>query len=203
MAQNTVVLVAIALGEDGSGWLRDLDESGTPSGPIAAVADLAGVVAAREVVDKPRWVWASTAGVYPRLLRQGVRIGRCHDLELTEALLLGYDGRWGEPRALAALWARREGLPVPPDHGAATGMPGQDALFDDLPAPEVLRSAGDPVDAVVLAYADQMARIARTEQPSRFRLLAAVETAGALAASHHEDGLAPGLGVRRAAVASR
>ncbi len=113
MAQNAVVLVAIAPGEDGSGWLRDLDESGTPAGPIAAVADLAGVVAAREVVDKPRWVWASTAGVYPRLLRQGVRIGRCHDLELTEALLLGYDGRWGEPRGLAALWARRAGSAGP------------------------------------------------------------------------------------------
>jgi DNA polymerase-1 len=183
VAQNAVVLVAIASGEDGSGWLRDLDEAGTPAGPIAAVADLAGTVAMRELVDKPRWVWASTAGIYPRLLRQGVRIGRCHDLELTEALLLGYDGRWGEPRGLAALWARREGLPVPPDHGAAAGMPGQDALFNDLPAPEVLRSAGDPIDAVVAGYADQVARIGRTEQPPRFRLLAAVESAGALAAA--------------------
>ena len=76
-AQNAVVLVAVAAGEDGSGWLRDLDEVGAPTGPITTAADLAAAVATRELADKPRWVWASTAVSYPRLLRLGVRVGRC------------------------------------------------------------------------------------------------------------------------------
>src|SRR5690606_12995055 len=108
--------------------------------------------------------------------------------ELTEALLLGHDGRWGEPRSLAALIARRQGRPVPPDVDAGTAPKGQQALFDELPPPAVLRDAENPVDAVCVAYADQLERARRTAAPERFRLLIAVESAGALAAAemgHH------------------
>jgi DNA polymerase-1 len=143
-------------------------------------ADLAAVVAERERADSPRWVWASTAGLYPRLLRHGVRVARCHDLELTEALLLGYDGRWGEPRSLAAVWARLHRLPVPADPAAVDAAPpgfGQEALFEDLPP---AASGVDVLEATGQAYADQLARIAAVEQPGRFRLLVAAESAGAL-----------------------
>ena len=78
-------------------------------------------------------MWASTAAVYPALLRAGVRVERCHDVELTEALLLGSAGRWGEPRRLPAAWARLTGAPVPPDPPPVAAAPpghGQDALFD-------------------------------------------------------------------------
>jgi DNA polymerase-1 len=139
------------------------------------VADLAAEVARREAEDGPRWVWASTAATYPRLLRHDVRVNRCHDLELTEALLLGHDGHWGEPRALAAQWARLHDLPVPPDNAAPEATLDQPALFDEVPA-----SGFDPIEAVVDCYRDQLGRVARTEQPGRFRLLVSVESAGGL-----------------------
>ena len=58
------------------------------SGRPRRSTSLAAAVAARER-DSPRWVWPATEDVYPELLAAGVRVGRCHDLELTEALLLG------------------------------------------------------------------------------------------------------------------
>jgi DNA polymerase-1 len=186
------VLVAVAAGEGGGGWLQTLADDGAPSAAAEHHGDLASAIARREKADSPRWVWACTAAIYPRLLRAGVRVARCHDLELTEALLLGHDGRWGEPRSLAALWARRNHLPVPPD---VDGVPesihsGQEALFEDLPAPAVLSHAGEPIDAVVTGFVDQRERVERTGDPRRFRLLVAVESAGALAAAEMgHDGL--------------
>jgi DNA polymerase-1 len=123
-------------------------------------------------------VWPSTLAVYPRLLAAGARVQRCHDLELTEALLLGAGGRWGEPRGLAAVLARRDGRPAPPDPAPYDVTPpglGQPALFD-----EVATGVSD-VDSVASAYADQIARLSTMEHPGRFRLLVAAESAGALA----------------------
>jgi DNA polymerase-1 len=154
------------------------------------VPELSTAITTREREEKPRWVWASTSTLYPRLLRAGVHVARCHDLELTEALLLGHDGRWGEPRSLAALIARRQGEPVPDDQDVMSDRPGQDALFDDLPPPRVLRDAGTPIDTVIAGYADQQERMGRTADERRFRLLATIESAGALAgAEMGYDGL--------------
>ncbi|WP_269476252.1 bifunctional 3'-5' exonuclease/DNA polymerase [Phytohabitans suffuscus] len=127
-----------------------------------------------------RRVWGSTASAYPPLLSAGVRVERCHDVELTEALLLGYAGRWGEPRSLAAADARLRGAPVPPDPPPRAADPpggGQVALFEPEPPP------GDDPEVLARVYADQAARIARTEHPGRFRLLVAAESAGALVAA--------------------
>lgn len=132
------------------------------------------------VAPDGRVVWGSTAAAYPALLRAGRRVERCHDLELTEALLLGYDGRWGEPRSLAAAHARLTGAPVPPDPPPRVAAPpgdGQGALFDPDPPP------GGDVETLVKVYEDQCARIARTGHPGRFRLLVAAESAGALIAA--------------------
>ena len=179
-------MVAVAPTEDGGGRLLRLCDDGTADGDERHVADLVRAADAVERVESPRWLWASTATMYPRLLRAGVRVGRCHDVELTEALLLGYEGRYGEPRALPAIWARLRGLPVPPDPPAPDAAPrDQDALFDDLPDAAAL---ADPLGALVEAYADQVARIAAVEHPGRFRLLVAAESAGALVAAemgHH------------------
>jgi DNA polymerase-1 len=152
-----------------------LSDDGRPAGPVEAVPDLAAALAVR--VESARVVWASTASTYPRILDAGVRVPRCHDLELTEALLLGAAGRWGEPKALPAILARMRGEPVPPDPAPLDVAPpglGQAALF---------ASAGPSValDDVVAAYADQVARLAAVDQPGRFRLLIAAESAGALA----------------------
>ncbi|MEU7933404.1 bifunctional 3'-5' exonuclease/DNA polymerase [Micromonospora echinofusca] len=175
------VLVAVVSDERGGGALQPLDAAGLPAGPVRPVADLAAAVAAFEAAERPRWVWACGATLYPALLRAGVRVERCHDVELTEALLLGHAGRWGEPRSFAAAWARLTGTPVPADPPPRPAAPpghGQGALFDALPGPP-----GPGVEALTKVYADQLTRIAATEHPGRFRLLVAAESAGALVAA--------------------
>ena len=84
-------------------------EDGTGHGRIVVHDDLAVAVAERERAGDVRWVWAACADVYPALLRAGVRVERCHDVALTEALLLAREGRQAEPATLAAAWARLGG----------------------------------------------------------------------------------------------
>ncbi|MEU5553867.1 bifunctional 3'-5' exonuclease/DNA polymerase [Micromonospora sp. NPDC047793] len=172
------VLVAVVPDERGGGVLQPLDPAGAAVGQPEPTADLAAAVAARERADSPRWVWACGTTLYPALLRAGVRVARCHDVELTEALLLGYAGRFGEPRALAAAWARLTGAPVPADPPPRVAAPpggGQGALFDAVAGPP-----GPGITALTGVYAHQLDRIAATGAPGRFRLLVAAESAGAL-----------------------
>ncbi|MEV1286214.1 bifunctional 3'-5' exonuclease/DNA polymerase [Micromonospora sp. NPDC049679] len=186
------MLVAVVAEESGGGRLQSLDDDGGPVGSAERHADLAAAVADRERREHPRWLWAATTSIYPALLRAAVRVDRCHDIELTEALLLGHAGRWGEPRALGAAWARLTGAPVPADPPPRTAVPpghGQAALFDEVAAPA--RAAGaDPLRALIEVYADQRRRMAGAEHPGRFRLLVAAESATALiAAEMGADGL--------------
>jgi DNA polymerase I len=160
---------------------------------VERAGDLAAAVAAREAAGHPRWVWAATGELYPRLLAAGARVDRCHDLALTEGILLAADGRWGEPRSFAAAWARLEGRPVPdPTERRSGGLkpsegrgsrPGQPALFDhDLPG------LPDPVAllaGMVAVHAEQHRRLAGNGpgRPAGLGLLVAAESAGALAAA--------------------
>ena len=174
------VLVAVVADEGGGGRLRPLHDDGRPAGPEESAGDLVAAVADRERRDHPRWVWSATVAIYPALHRAGVRVERCHDIELTETLLLGYAGRWGEPRSPAAALARLPGAPVPADPPARPAAPpgdGQAALFETVPGPP-----GPGLDALVRIYADQVSRMAGVEHPGRFRLLVAAESAGALVA---------------------
>ncbi len=171
--------MAVVPDPDGRGGrLLDLAAGETPR----QVADLAAAIAERESADPPRWVWPATADLYPALLRAGVRVARCHDLELTEALLLGHAGRWGEPRSLAAARARLRGLPVPADPPPRVAEPpgfAQGALFEAGSTPPA--AAGfDALAAVAEVFADQRGRMTAAEHPGRFRLLVAAESAGAL-----------------------
>ena len=172
--------MAVMPDEGDGGWLRPLQADGRPAGPAESVTDLVAAVGERERREPSRWVWPATSETYPALLRAGVRVDRCHDVELTESLLLGHAGRWGEPRALAAAWARLTGSPVPADPPPRPVAPpgdGQAALFDALPGPPTVG-----LDALVRVYADQQDRIGAIEQAGRFRLLTAAESAGALVA---------------------
>src|SRR5215218_6018993 len=195
--------VAVVVGADGGGLLQALAEDGTPQGPPEPVPDLAGAVADRERADRPRWVWAATAERYPELLAAGVRVERCHDLVLTEGVLLAAGGRWGEPRSFPAAWARLEGRPVP-DDAARASRAGQPALFDhDLLG---LPGGADLLAGVVAVHADQQRRLAGAGPgqpaadgtggsqgagagrpgagwPAGLGLLVAAESAGALAAA--------------------
>ncbi|MFG2005452.1 bifunctional 3'-5' exonuclease/DNA polymerase [Spirillospora sp. NPDC048911] len=174
--------IAVAPGPDGGGELRPLADDGTPAGPGEPVADLVAAIAGREAAAAPRWVWPATARLYPRLVRAGVRVARCHDLELVESLLLGHAGRYGEPRSVRAAWARLRGEPVPADPVAMAELPPQASLFDDdAPAEH------DELERVVAVHADQQRRIAGLDG---FALLAAAESAGSLvAAEMSHDGL--------------
>ena len=69
-------------------------------------------------------------------------------------LLLGYAGRWGEPRSLGAAWARLAGLPVPADPPPRTRPVAQQALFEDEPA--ALPGGAAALDAAVAVHADQL-----------------------------------------------
>ncbi|MGW6833546.1 bifunctional 3'-5' exonuclease/DNA polymerase [Streptomyces sp. NPDC054949] len=183
-----------ALAEDGDGWWHAAPIApggGGDGGGGGALTAGASAVRARQVAeavraapDGTRWVWRSTAAVYPRLLAAGVRIERCYDIENAELLLLRHEGRFGEPRSAAAAWARLEGRPVPPDPPQRAAEPGaQDSLFDPQPAPV-------PLDALLAVHADQVERHDATAHPDRMRLLTTAESAAFLvAAEMHRSGL--------------
>jgi DNA polymerase-1 len=171
------VIAAVAPGASGEAGadVRPLRPDGKPDGPPRRVPDLAA-----EIRDNPgtRWVWASTEAVYPALLDAPVRVQRCHDLEMTEALLVAAEGDWGAPRSVAAAHARLVGGPVPPDPPVRQAQaPGdaQEALFGEL-----IGVAEPTLDQIIAVYADQLRRLERVPEPGRFRMLVAAESASAL-----------------------
>ena len=200
--QNGRVRMAVAAGSGSGGVLRPLEEDGTPAGPVQDVPDLVAAIGERERREAPRWVWASTARLYPRLLDAGLRVGRCHDLELVENLLLGHAGRHGEPRSVRAAWARSRGEPAPADRPPREES-AQASLFDDGAHEE----AADDIEQIVAVHAEQRRAVAGlTREPEderarpwtgggsgaggRFGLLCAAESAGSLvAAEMTHDGL--------------
>ncbi|MFG2354737.1 bifunctional 3'-5' exonuclease/DNA polymerase [Streptomyces sp. NPDC048521] len=166
---------ALAPAEDGGVDVAPLGPDGLPAGPVRRESDLAGAVRSRPEVT--RWVWRSTPDVYPRLLATGVRVERCYDIEDAETLLLGHEGRYGEPRSAAAALARLRGGPVPPDPPQRPAEPGaQSPLFE--PAGTHL-----PLEDLLAVYADQQRRHQRAAHPDRMRLLTAAESAGMLVAA--------------------
>ncbi|MFF9814231.1 bifunctional 3'-5' exonuclease/DNA polymerase [Streptomyces sp. NPDC014006] len=166
---------ALAPAEDGGVDVAPLGPDGLPAGPVQREEDPARAVHSRPHVT--RWVWRSTAEVYPRLLATGVRVERCYDVEDAETLLLGHEGRSGEPRSAAAALARLRGGPVPPDPPQRSAEPGaQSPLFE----PQGTRL---PLCDLLEVYAEQQRRHARAEHPDRMRLLTAAESAGMLVAA--------------------
>ncbi|GAA5012725.1 bifunctional 3'-5' exonuclease/DNA polymerase [Kitasatospora paranensis] len=172
------------------GRLQPLADDGTPLGAPHHAPALATAVARIEAAEQPRWVFAAADSGYAPLLP--VRLARCHDLRLTEPLLLGHEGHWGEPRSLGAAWARVHGRPVPAD------LPEAGAADDDqasLFAPDRLQlpPGVDPLEAVVTVHADQQRRLSAVRdagERARLRLLVAAESAGGLlAAEIAADGL--------------
>ena len=167
---------ALATAEAGAALLVPLGRDGLPAGPVLAEPDLVESVRSRP--DVVRWVWRSTAEIYPRLLAAGVRVERCYDVECAELLLLGHEGRLGEPRSAAAAWARLRNAPVPPDPPPRSAKPGaQSSLFEPQSGTDV------PFDALLQVYAEQLRRHGATAHPGRMRLLTAAESAGMLVAA--------------------
>ncbi|MEW2608970.1 bifunctional 3'-5' exonuclease/DNA polymerase [Streptomyces sp. NPDC047880] len=166
---------ALAPAEDGGVDVAPLGPDGLPSGPVRRESSPAEAVRSRPGVT--RWVWRSTAEVYPRLLATGVRVERCYDIEAAETLLLGHEGRYGEPRSAAAALARLRGGPVPPDPPQRSAEPGaQSSLFEP-------QGVHLPLSDLLAVYAEQQRRHAGAGHPDRMRLLTAAESAGMLVAA--------------------
>ncbi|MFC9496140.1 bifunctional 3'-5' exonuclease/DNA polymerase [Streptomyces sp. NPDC056982] len=166
---------AIAATEDGGAQLAPLGADGTPAAPVRQEPSLAEAVRSRP--DVTRWIWRSTAAVYPSLLAAGVRVPRCYDIEDAETLLLGHAGRFGEPRSAAAALARIRGTAVPPDPPQRAATPGsQSSLFEPQPVHV-------PLEDLIEVYADQQRRHDATSHPGRMRLLTAAESAAMLVAA--------------------
>ncbi len=156
------------------GWLvQTLSDAGVP------IADPVVVRSADQLKQwerqRPRWIWDSTEPIYQPLLALGFSPLRCHDITLTERILLSREGRYGAPAAAVAVYARLHRLPVPADP-VAIDAGAHPALFEaaDEHAPVV-----DPLTAVREAYVDQVARMG---SDNRLKLLVAAESAAALAA---------------------
>ncbi|WP_320776534.1 bifunctional 3'-5' exonuclease/DNA polymerase [Streptomyces sp. CRN 30] len=166
---------ALVEAEDGRVDVAPLGPDGLLAGPVRHEPDLVTAVRTRPQVT--RWVWRTTAGTYPRLLAAGVRVERCYDVEVAENLLLGHEGRHGEPRSAAAALARLRGTPVPPDPPQRAADPGaQPSLFEPRPLHV-------PLTDLVEVYAAQQRRHEATDRPDRMRLLTAAESAGTLVAT--------------------
>jgi hypothetical protein len=153
-------------------------------GPVILATDLAAAVREHEQRGDVRWVWADTAEVYPGLLEAGIRVERCHDVVLTERLLLSREGAAGQPSYLAAAAARLHGRPVPPASRPVTSDGPQPSLFDSPETPQDgLAQAAATLADLVAVHAGQLTRIAAGPQPGRFGLLVAAESAGGLIAA--------------------
>ncbi|GAB4086198.1 bifunctional 3'-5' exonuclease/DNA polymerase [Myceligenerans cantabricum] len=188
-------------------------------GPRAAVARLPepGEAVADDGAPTapPRWTWDDTNGWYPRLLADGVRVERAHDLRLVHAILRASALTAGTELATAPRgpW---DGLPpAPPPHaGGALVAVAPAALFDldELTARGAGGGADDRGDATgpssgsgpgggagtgggdvldpAAELAAQLGAVASSAAPGRLRLLVAAESAGALAAAEmHHAGL--------------
>ncbi|GAB2820017.1 bifunctional 3'-5' exonuclease/DNA polymerase [Streptomyces chlorus] len=166
---------ALSLAEDGGVDVAPLGPDGLPAAPVRRETDPAEAVRSRPGVT--RWVWRSTTEVHPRLLATGARVERCYDIEAAETLLLGHEGRHGQPRSAAAALARLHGGPVPPDPPQRSAEPGaQSPLFEP-------RGTHVPLADLLAVYAEQQRRIEATAHPDRMRLLVAAESAGMLVAA--------------------
>jgi DNA polymerase I len=205
MQQNLDVRIAVVPGSGGSGLLCTLGDDNTLDAQPQPVADLAAAIAERDQTGPVRWIWPSTQALYPALLRSGVRVARCHDVGLTAALLAA------APLTASAVgatpWAgpaqAGPGQAGPAQAGPATGVgrlgdsqaasgyapdrrPGDSGLALELPfdsAELPHRDLRDDLVALVTVYADQLSRIGADDDPRRFGLLVAAESAGGLVAA--------------------
>jgi DNA polymerase-1 len=170
------------------GLLQPVDDAGGPGCAPMPVTDEEALLAAvrrLESATGPRWVWADGSQLYARLHAAGIRVARSHDVALTEALLLGHEGRWGQPRGLAAAWARLTGAAVPPDREPAAPDPADSLFAADVlgPAGPALAGGAPEPDVLAAVHADQLRRIERARLVSPgFGLLVAAESAAGLAA---------------------
>lgn len=194
---DTAAAHADVSGEDAAihSELVHLDDQGRPTAErehLVGLNALVERVMGAESGQGTRWVWPSTQSLYPLLLRRGVRVERCHDVRLTDALLAGHAGHW---------YPVIPDSPVLPEGTGAQEEPSQGALFDvPVAAPPVAPDrrgsdvgqaeppqmpGGMPgLDGLLTRYREQLAAAegARATSPG-FALMVSAESAAALAAA--------------------
>ncbi len=176
MPHNLGVRIALVPGPGNGGLLCGLRDDGTAAGQPEPVTDLPAAVAANQETGSVRWVWPSVRSLYPDLLRSGVQVARCHDVELVAGLLTARDGHAGQSAAPIVLPAARPGEGRPAGRRPSLQLPfdtGEPAEPDPL----------DNLAALIAVHASQLARIEADPDPGKFGLLAAAESAGGLAAA--------------------
>lgn len=171
MSGGTTVWSVIGRGPASGITVVDVDGDGAELGR-RTIEGAALAAAVRDAGADRRWVWSDATRWYPALLREGVTVGRCHDLRLCHAILrdsalvtdAGELRRHGEWAVAAA-----EAAPAP-----------EQTLFDFDP----VRAAGAPddIDQALAEFARQRAALDAARDPSRLRLLLAAESAGAVLA---------------------
>ena len=158
--EDNADVLATVVADRGGTAVRRFADDGVPLGP-AEPGDPERL-AALESDHGPRWLFDATTDTYPALLAAGVRVRRCHDIALTERILLGRERRFGEPCRAAAVLARARGHPVPDDPPPRDPLPAshrvdQPGLFDT--DADHFAAAASPSD-LVDAYIDQRRRLA-------------------------------------------
>lgn len=188
--------LVLARGTASAVGLTTVPDDGAPPGPAESLpaARLAEEVARRED-GSVRWAWDDTNRWYPKLLIDGVRVERAHDLRLAHAILRSSALAAGTDlaRAPRGPW---DGLaPTPPGPTPAVlahAGPRPEALFDlgELTAAgERPASGGEELEPVSELRA-QLDAVSCSTEPGRLRLLLAAESAGALVAAEiHHAGL--------------
>jgi DNA polymerase-1 len=186
-------VLALAPRARGGYHLQPITEAGEPAGPAITVDSAADLASYPHGGD--RLLWDATASIYPALLAAGVRTDRCHDVTLTERILLGRAGVFAVPCSAAAVHARATGAVVPADISPSQ-VPGPPSLFDHLDefddqdhldephhlgaAADGNPPAADPLAVLRFALADQQRRVAGN---GALKLLIAAESASGLAAA--------------------
>ncbi|MET1018127.1 MAG: bifunctional 3'-5' exonuclease/DNA polymerase [Leifsonia flava] len=196
----------------GASSTQAFDAEGTAVGERMQHADDAALAtfARLESAADPaaRWVWDDTARWYPRLLRHGVRVARCHDLRLAHAILRLSTLTRGSAlsKAPRSAWDAAPAIERPPATHTALFDDDLDAgTGDDVAAPT------DDVDETLAEWRRQLETVRGSAASGRLRLLLAAESAGALIAvemraaglpwsiERHDEVLTEALGPRPAA----
>lgn len=167
--------------EDGENYAAVfIAHDGSPSKKhLFPTQSLARFVAEHEAAHPVRWVWHDSAAIYARILTDGVRVERCHDLRLCHRIL----------RSSAFVRDHDALLSVPEwnvDPAPPNEAPSADALtlFDVEPGPSrFLRTAPAAIDDALAEFDRQRTALASSPMPGRLALLLAAESAGALIAA--------------------
>ncbi|MFF1878966.1 bifunctional 3'-5' exonuclease/DNA polymerase [Leifsonia sp. NPDC058230] len=152
-----------------------VEDDGAVLGEETIEADALPRYVAQAESRSPRWVWSDTRSWYPQLLRAGVRVERCVDLQLSHTILRMSALSSGSALARSPLgvWDAAPVLEDAPPAAAAT-------LFDfDAADAHPVAERPSPLQE----FASQQDAVAGSTSPGRLRLLLAAESAGALIAA--------------------